>query len=159
MEQKERPIPMSTTRTSPGADTIQWGDQTAAVFYPRPFLKTEQIFVDQHPPVKTEPAYNEDVKYEAYPELIKCEREIKEDPDLIGLKIEPVELDSGPVKTESTEFSTFLDNSPSSSFPQIGELFSFTYSNQCYTITHDTYHTCNTNPRRIPCSINYCTTI
>eukprot|EP00116_Pleurobrachia_bachei_P012306 sb/3472568/ len=132
---------MDTTRTPPAADNIQWGDQTNIVFSPRPFLKTEQILVNQQqPPVKTEPADNEDVKCEVNSGFIKCEQEVmcKEDPILFTVKTEPVESvyikslsNCGPFKTEPVEFSSFLDNSdtPASSLPQIGELlFSFT----CY---------------------------
>ena len=82
---------MGTIRTQSGTDAIQWGDQTAIVFSPRPFLKTEQILVDQQPPpVKTEP---EDVKWEVNSGFIKCEQDAvcKEDPDLLTVKTEPVE--------------------------------------------------------------------
>ena len=126
---------MGTTRTPPAVDTIQWGDQTSIVFSPRPFLKTEQILVDQQPPVKTEPADNEDVKCEVNSGFIKCEQEVacEEDPDLLTVKTEPVESvhikslsDCGPVKKEPVDFSSFLDNSdtPPSSLPKIGELSS-----------------------------------
>ena len=142
MERRKLPARMGTTRTPPAPDTymytIQWGDQSSIVFYPRPFLKTLQILVDQQPPVKTEPADYEDVKSEVSSGVIKCEQELscKEDPDLLTVKTEPVESvhikslsDCGPIKTEPVEFSPFLDNSdtPASSLPQIGELFSFTH--------------------------------
>ena len=137
MERRKPPVQMGTTRTPPKPNTIQWGDQAGIVFYPRPFLKTEQILVDQLPPVKKEPADNEDVKSEVNSGVIKCEQEFacKEDPDLLTVKTEPVESvhikslsDCGPIKTEPVEFSPFLDDSdtPASSLPQIGELFCFT---------------------------------
>ena len=133
MERRIQPVRMGTTRTPPAADTIQWGDQTGIVFSPRPFLKTEQILVDEQPQVKTEPADNEDVKCEVNSGFIKCEQEVacKEDPDLLTVKTEPVESvhikslsDCGPVKTEPVEFSSSLDNSDTaaSSHQQIGEL-------------------------------------
>ena len=116
MERTDR-RPTVRTRTPPAADTIQWGDQTTIVFSPRPFLKTEQILVDQQPPpVKTEPADNEDVKCEVNSGFIKCEQEVvcKEEPELLTVKMEPVES------------STFPDNSdtPTSSLSEIGELYS-----------------------------------
>ena len=77
---------MGPISTPPATDVIQWGDQTSIVFSPRPFLKTEQILVDQQPPpVKTEPADNEDVKCEVNSGFIKCEQEVacKEDLDLL----------------------------------------------------------------------------
>ena len=134
MEKTTSADQMGTTRTPPAADTIQWGDQTTIVFSPRPFLKTEPILVDQQPPpLKTEPADNEVVKCEVNSGFIKCEQEGKQGPDLLTVKTEPVESvhietlsNSGPVKTEPVEFSSFLDNSdtPASSLPQIGELSS-----------------------------------
>eukprot|EP00116_Pleurobrachia_bachei_P015049 sb/3475311/ len=127
MERRIQPDRMGTNRT-PSADTIQWGDQTSIVFYPRPFLKTEQFLVDQPPPVKTEPADNEDVKCKVNSGFIKREQEVvcKEDPDLLTVKTEPVE--SVHIKMESGEFSSFLDYSdtPSSSLPQTSELSSLT---------------------------------
>ena len=129
---------MGTTRTPPAADNIQWGDQNSIVFSPRPFLKTEQILVNEQPPVKTEQADNEDVKCEVNSGFIKCKEEVscKEDPDLLTVKTEPVESvhikslsDCGPVKTEPVEFSSFLDNSDTaySAFPQIGKIFILSY--------------------------------
>ena len=138
MERIIQPDRIGTTRTPPAADTIQWGDQTGIVFSPRPFLKTEQILVDQPPPpVKTEPADNEDVKCEVNSGFIKCEQEVacKEDSDLVTVKTEPVVSvhikslsDCGPVKTEPVEFSSFLDNSDLTdpSLPQTSELPSLT---------------------------------
>ena len=133
MERRKPPVRMGTTRTPPAPDTIQWGDQTGIVFYPRPFLKTEQILVDKQPPVKTEPADNEDIKCEVGSGVIKCEQEVacKEEADLLNIKTEPVESveikslsDCGPVKMEPVEFSSFPENSdtPASSFSQIGKL-------------------------------------
>eukprot|EP00116_Pleurobrachia_bachei_P011451 sb/3471713/ len=105
---------MANHPTASAADTIQWGNQTGIVFYPRPFLKTEQILVDQQqPPVKIEPADNEEVKCEVNSGFIKCEQEVacKEDPDLVeSVHIKSLS-DCGPVKTEPAEFSSFLDNS------------------------------------------------
>ena len=91
MERRKPPVQMGTTRTAP--ETIQWGDQTSIAFYPRPFLKTEQILVDKQPPVKTEPADNQDVECKVGSWFIKCEQEVscKEDPDLLTVKTEPVE--------------------------------------------------------------------
>ena len=105
---------MASTSTTPATDIIQWGDQTSIVFSPRPFLKTEQILVDQQPPpVKTEPADNEDGKGEVNTGFIKHEQEVlcKVDPDLLTVKTEPVEI------------SSFLDNfdTPASSLSEIGE--------------------------------------
>eukprot|EP00116_Pleurobrachia_bachei_P011924 sb/3472186/ len=110
------------------------GEIRLVLYFPRPFLKTEQILVDQQqPPVKTEPADNEAVKCEYNSGFIKQEVACKEDPDLLTVKTEPVDsvhINSlshcGPVKMEPVEFSSFLDNSdtPPSSLPQIGELSS-----------------------------------
>ena len=137
MEWIKQPDQMGTARPPPAADTIQWGDQTGIVFSPRPFLKTEQILVDQQPPpVKTEPSDNEDVKCEINSGFIKREQEVacKEDPDLLTVKTEPVESvhikslsDCGPVKMESVDNHSFFENSdtPASSTLQIGEFFSF----------------------------------
>ena len=127
---------MFTTGTPPTADTILWGDQTGIVFSPRPFLKTEEILVDQQPPVKTEPVDNEGVKSEVNSEFIKCEQDVacKEDPDLLTVEMEPVESvyikslsDGGPVKTEPVELSSFLDYSdrPSSPLQELGEFYIF----------------------------------
>ena len=69
-------------------DILQWEDQSAAAFSPRPFIKTEPIFVNPCPPVKTEPAGNE-----MYSGGIKCE------PD-IDYKVEPIKLT---LKTESVD--------------------------------------------------------
>ena len=106
---------MGTIRTQSGTDAIQWGDQTSIVFSPRPFLKTEQILVDQQPPpVKTEP---EDVKCEVNSGFIKCEQEIKHDPDLLTVKTEPVEsvninsLSDCGSSSSQTEYPSFLDYS------------------------------------------------
>ena len=110
-------FPKFSRMETPVADNIQWGDQTSIVFSPRPFLKTEQILVDQQPPpVKTEPADNEDVKCEVNTGFIKHEQEVlcKVDPDLLTVKTEPV------------EFSTFSDNfdTPASSPLLTGKLSS-----------------------------------
>ena len=70
------------------ADILQLEDQNDAVFSPRPFIKTEPIFVSPCPAVKTEPADNE-----MYSGGIKCEPDLdyKVEPILLTLKTEPVD--------------------------------------------------------------------
>ena len=69
------------------ADILQLEDQSVAVFSPRPFIKTEPIFVNPCPPVKTEPVDNE-----MYSGGIKCEPDLdyKVEPIFLTLKTEPV---------------------------------------------------------------------
>eukprot|EP00116_Pleurobrachia_bachei_P015227 sb/3475489/ len=84
MERREQSL--RKCNDPPSADILQWEDQDVAVFSPRPFIKTEQIFVNSCPPVKTEPADNDS-------EGIKCEPDVdyKSEPILLTLKTEPVD--------------------------------------------------------------------
>ena len=86
MERRKQPGRNCKDKLS--ADILQWEDQSVTVFSPRPFIKTEPIFVNSCPPVKTEPA-----DIEMCSGGIKCEPDLdyKVEPILLTLKTEPVD--------------------------------------------------------------------
>ena len=125
MERREQPL--RKCKDPPSADILRWEDQSVAVFSPRIFLKTEQIFVNSCPPVKTEPADNE-----MYSGGIKCEPGVdyKVEPILLTLKTEPVDPEHlgilpdcenlAPIKCSSSVRDS--SNPSSLSIPQNGQL-------------------------------------
>eukprot|EP00116_Pleurobrachia_bachei_P003900 sb/3464162/ len=112
MERIEQPL--LKCKDLPSADISQWEDRNIAVFSPRPFIKTEQIFVN--PPVKTEPADNDS-------EGIKCEPDVdyKVEPILLTLKTEPVDPELLGIWPDSSVSDS--SNPSFLSLPQNGVLF------------------------------------
>ena len=123
MEQENKPDQKCNDPQS--AAILQSEDQGVTVFSPQPFIKTEQILVNECPPVKTEQA-------DMHPGVggIKCEPDIdyKVEPILLTLKTEPVDPEHLGILPGCDNLEPIGSSfSPSScSFPQNGEL------NDCY---------------------------